>query len=217
MQTVEMFWWISTTQLWKLLLRAVCWLLLSEAARSSDVSLHDSDTEWNSWLGSQNSELTSCSTEPPPLQLSDSAESSVCLRTWIRYCDPADGLCRSRNVHHKAGRKKRLAVAECVCGGFNRSHRHVCSHDCCSHTWLSYWMDYAHVHTHMIEEVYWGNSHTEVFMPERDYVLWKGNLPWQSHIAVRFTEYNNSTESLSVALIQKCISNSHHCDTSPMS
>lgn len=47
--------------------------------------------EFNSWLGSQNCNSLLCSA-----LLRDGAESSPCLRTRTRFCDPADGLCRSR-------------------------------------------------------------------------------------------------------------------------
>lgn len=179
-----MFCWVSEIhsfkgKQWNIYSSSGFWKSLHMPA-AADVSFHDSGTKWNSWLGSQDSELT--------LKLSDSTESSVCLRTCIKSCDPADGLCRSRNMRHKSARKTRCGRVRLP--GSNSSNSHVFSHDC-SHTWLSGWMDYAHVHTcdwrSALEE-----THTrEVFMPERDYVLWKGNLPWRGRTLL--SEYNNST------------------------
>lgn len=40
------------------------------------------------------------------LPRTDSPEPSVCLRTGISFCEPAEGLCRSRNVHHEAENKR---------------------------------------------------------------------------------------------------------------
>lgn len=114
------------------------------------------------------------------LKLSDSTESSVCLRTRIKSCDPADGLCRSKNMRHRDSRLQ----------GSNRSNSHVFAHDC-SHTWLSGWLDYAHVHTCDWRSALKETHTREVFMPERDYVLWKGNLPWRGRTLL--SEYNNST------------------------
>ncbi len=110
--------------------------------------------------------------------------------------------------------RERLAVAECVCKGFNRSNSHVFSHDY-GHTWLRYWMDYAHVLACDWRSVLM-ETNTEVFLPGRDYVLWKGNLPWQSGTLLSDSQSTTTRqENLLVALIQKRIRNSHHHDQGP--
>lgn len=125
--------------------------------------------------------VTSCSTEPP---LSDSTESLARLRTRIGFCDPADGLCRSRNVHHKAEKKKPC------CG-------RVCSHRC-SHTWLRCWMDYAHVHTCDGRSC----THTRRCSRQKGIMSLEGKSPLLS-------DSTAPQESLLVALLEKCIRNSH--------
>lgn len=47
-------------------------------------------------------------------------------------------------MHHKA--EKKTCCGRVCLQGLYRRHGHVFSHDC-SHTWLSCWIDYAHVQT----------------------------------------------------------------------
>lgn len=68
------------------------------------------------------------------LLLADSPEPSVCLRTGISFCDPAEGLCRSRNVHHEAENKRSCCRAssppatELLAGLRARVMEEACSH-----------------------------------------------------------------------------------------
>lgn len=140
--------------------------------------------EWNGWLGSQSSELTSCSTS---LQ-SDSTESRLCLGD-LRERDPAGGLCRFRSVRHKA-ESAGFPLQSVPARGFNgtsqseldsQSYVYLFLPHGCSHTWLSCWMDCAHVGACDWRRALEKLTCMEVFMAGRDYVLWRGNLPRQSY------------------------------------
>lgn len=167
----------------------IFWLLLSKSCLLFfEVNFHDNNTKWNSWLGSQNSELNSFSTELQ-LFLSDSTESSVCLRTSRR---------RIMQIQNHA------------------SQMWVCTHLWCP-AYIYVWLQ-PHMTTllnglftcgHMwLKKLALGNSHMKVL---RDYVLWRGNHPWKYSTLLPFCR--NPTEDTLKALIQKCLSNSYYYDT----
>lgn len=143
----------------------------------------------------------------PLRQLSGSTESSVCLKSsailQMDYAHPETCITKLR---------KKQSVCVCVCTkGFTRTQGHAFS-------WLQSYMTKLLNGLCTCRHMWLKNcTHTEVFMPERDYVLWQGNLPWQSSALLSDSQSTSTLRRrLLIAQIQKCISNSQCYDKSLM-